>query len=121
MLMFAFDSSDVRSETVMKPGCGGFICRWLASLFLLALALAFLSCTSKPAPQPKAPPYKPSDIKVEVRDGGPVLITTTAAEFQVLPSGFLQATLRLSDKHLTLDEPVVGSTGRNDSIVIRCN
>src|SRR5207245_11396135 len=102
MLMFSFDSSDVRSETVMKPGCSGFVCRTLASLFLLALALAFLSCTSKPAPQPKAPPSKPSDIKVEVRDGGPVVITTTAAAFQMLASGFLQATLGLRGQPLPL-------------------
>jgi len=101
----------------MKQGRRDLVCRWIASIFPLAVAFAFLSCTSKSAPQPKASPYKPSDIKIEVKDGGPVVITTTAAEFQVLPSGFLQATLRLSDKHLTLDEPVVGSTGGNDSIV----
>ena len=83
---------------------------------LLFLVAFFLSC-SKPVAPPKAPPYKPSDIKVDVKDGGPVVITTTAAEFQILPSGFLQATLRLDDKRLTLDEPVVGSTGGSDSIV----
>jgi len=101
----------------MKPGRSGTVCRSIALIFLLPVGLSFLSCTSKPAPQPKAPPYKPSDIKVDVKDGGPVIITTTTAEFQILPSGFLQATLRLSDKRVTLDEPVVGSTGGSDSIV----
>ena len=85
-------------------------------LTLTTVALVLLSCTKTPPP-PKAPPAKPSDIKVDVKDGGPVVVTTTAAEFQILPSGFLQATLRKADKRLTLDEPIVGSTGGSDSIV----
>ncbi len=93
--------------------------RYAYSLFfitVLASGLALLSCTKAPPP-PKAPPSKPSDVKVQVKDGGPVVVTTTAAEFQILPSGFLQATLRKDDKRLTLDEPIVGSTGGSDSIV----
>jgi alpha-galactosidase len=81
--------------------------------FILALTLAglaglALSCT-KPPSAPKAAPSRPSDIKVEVRDGGPIVITTGAAEFQVLPSGYLQATLLKNGKRLTLDEPGEGS------------
>ena len=98
-------------------GCASRYALFSLFIIIIGVAMAFVSCTSKPAPQPKAPPYKPSDINVEVKDGGPVIITTTAAEFQILPSGFLQATLRLSDRRLTLDEPVVGSTGGNDSIM----
>jgi alpha-galactosidase len=88
------------------------------SLFitLFVFALTALSC-SKPAPQPKGPPSKPSDIKVEVRDGGPVVITTATAEFEILPSGFVQAALLKDGKRMTLDEPPVGSTGGSDSIV----
>src|SRR5579864_3459939 len=89
----------------------------VSSSILLVFALNVLSC-SKPAPQPKAPPSQPSAINVEVRDGGPLIITTAAAEFQVLPSGFLQATLRSNNQRLTLDEPNVGSTGGSDSVVI---
>jgi alpha-galactosidase len=89
--------------------------------FILAIIFAglggvTLSC-SKPTVQPKALPSRPSDVKVEVRDGGPVVLTTSAAEFQILPSGFLQATLLKDGKRLTLDEPGVGSTGGSDSIV----
>ena len=89
--------------------------------FILAIMFAglggmTLSC-SKPPAQPKAPPSRPSDVKVEVRDGGPAVLTTSAAEFQILPSGFLQATLLKDGKRLTLDEPGVGSTGGSDSIV----
>ena len=54
---------------------------------------------------------------VEVRDGGPLVMTTSTAEFQVLPSGYLQATLLKDGKRLTLDEPGVGSTGGSDSVV----
>ncbi len=75
-----------------------------------------VSCT-KPAVQPKLAPSRPSDIHVEVRDGGPVVLTTHSAEFQILPSGFLQATLLKDGKRLTLDEPGVGSSGGSDSIV----
>jgi alpha-galactosidase len=89
--------------------------------FILGISFAavvgsMLSC-SKPPAQPKAPPSRPSDIKVEVRTGGPVLITTSSAEFQILPSGFLQGSLLKEGKLLTLDEPPVGSTGGSDSIV----
>ncbi len=87
--------------------------------FLLGSAILLMAGAqgcSKPAP-PKQTPSKPSDITVEVRDGGPVVITTRSAEFQVLPSGFLQATLLNGGKRLTLDEPVVGSTGGSDSII----
>src|SRR3954468_22736153 len=89
---------------------------YLCLSICLALAITFLSC-SKPAAPPKAPPSRPSDITVDVKDGGPVSITTVAAEFKILPSGFLQANLRQDDKRLTLDEPIVGSTGGSDSII----
>jgi len=89
----------------------------MLGIFVLAIAAAMLSC-SKPAPQTKPAPSRPSDIKVEVRDGGPVVMTTTAAEFQVLPSGFVQAVLLKNGQRLTLDEPNVGSTGGSDSVVL---
>ena len=89
---------------------------FLLSTTFAGLTVVMLSCSKPPAP-PKAPPARPSTIKVEVRDGGPVVLTTRAAEFQILPSGFLQATLLKDGKRLTLDEPEVGSAGGSDSIV----
>ena len=91
------------------------------SIFFLVLAIGFagsLASCSKPAQQAKPAPSHPSEINVEVRDGGPIVVTTKTAEFQILPSGFLQATLLKDGKHLTLDEPPVGSTGGSDSILI---
>lgn len=90
---------------------------FLLSSLAAALIASTVSC-HKAAEQPKSVPSRPSDIHVEVRDGGPIVITTTAAEFQVLPSGFLQAILLKDGKRLTLDEPAVGSTGGSDSIVL---
>ena len=97
--------------------------QWSARLgsFLLSggiLIIAGIASCSKPAPQTKPAPSRPSEINVEVRDGGPIVVTTNAAEFQVLPSGFLQATLLKNGKRLSLDEPDVGSTGGSDSIVM---
>jgi len=88
---------------------------FLSFISFAGVAGFMLSC-SKPA-QPKAEPSQPSDIKVEVRDGGPVVVTTSTAEFQILPSGFVQATLLQDGKRLTLDEPAVGSAGGSDSIL----
>src|SRR5205807_10096076 len=88
----------------------------MSAVVLAGIALLLLSC-ARPAVDTKTAPARPSDIKVEVRDGGPLVLTTSAAEFQVLPSGFLQATLLKEDKRLTLDEPGEGSAGGSDSIV----
>ncbi|MGH9494739.1 MAG: glycoside hydrolase family 36 protein [Candidatus Sulfotelmatobacter sp.] len=91
----------------------------VASLILAtALSAALLSC-SKPAEQPKPAASRPSDVNIKVSDGGPIVITTTAAEFQILPSGFLQATLVKDGKRLSLDEPPVGSAGGSDSIILK--
>ena len=54
--------------------------------------------TSQPAPQV-------STIKVEVKPNGPLVVTTSAAEFQILPSGYVQAFLVKGGNKLTLDEP----------------
>jgi len=83
---------------------------------ILVFAAVMLSCTKTAAP-PKPAPSRPSDIKVEVRDGGPVVLTTSTAEFQILPSGFVQAALLKDGQRLTLDQPDVGSAGGSDSIV----
>jgi alpha-galactosidase len=87
------------------------------SAIILILGVT-LSC-SRPATQTQsaAPPSRPSDIKVAVNDGGPVVIQTSSAEFQVLPSGYVQGFLVKSGKKLTLDEPRVGEPGGSDYVV----
>src|SRR5437763_3976840 len=115
--MFSFDFRAQDGGGMKRVG-------WSASpvsIFFFVLAILFagaLASCSKPAQQAKPAPSHPSEINVEVRDGGPIVVTTKTAEFQILPSGFLQATLLKDGKHLTLDEPPVGSTGGSDSILI---
>jgi len=94
-----------------------FVSPAVLAAVLITIAIWGLSCSKAPVEQ-KPAPSRPSDVKVEVRDGGPVVVTTAAAEFQILPSGFLQAALLQDGKHLTLDEPNVGSTGGSDSIIL---
>jgi hypothetical protein len=77
------------------------------------LLLVTIGC-SKPK-QSAVPPSQPSTIKVDVAGGGPATITTSTAEFRVLPSGYIQSTL-LSNK-LSLDEPAVGAPTDSDYVV----
>jgi hypothetical protein len=97
--------------------CGrGRLPRLFFFILLIVFAGLMLSC-SKPAAPVKPAASRPSDITVEVRGGGPIVVTTGAAEFQILASGFLQATLLKDGKRLTLDEPGVGSAAGSDYIV----
>ena len=50
----------------------------------IVLAAFFLAGCNKAPETAKPVPARPSDIRVEVRDGGPVVLTTSTAEFQVL-------------------------------------
>src|SRR5262249_28979506 len=52
--------------------------------------------------------------KVEVNDGGPVVITTATAEFQLLPTGYVQAFLMKDGKKMSLDEPKAGEPNESD-------
>ena len=74
---------------------------------VLAFATLMLAaCREVPAPaprsaQPKPEPTQPSAIKVETNSGGPVVLTTSAAEFRVRPDGYVQASLlKLSLIHI---------------------
>ncbi len=78
------------------------------AIALVVAAGLMLSCTKAPQPS-KETRLQISDIKVEVRNGGPIVVTTSAAEFQILPAGYLQATLLKDGQRLTLDDPDVGS------------
>lgn len=88
----------------------------MSTVVLAGIAISLLSCT-RPAVESRGTPSRPSDIKVEVRDGGPIVITTSAAEFQILSAGYLQATLLKDGKRLTLDEPEVGSASGSGYIM----
>jgi len=80
--------------------------------------LAISSGCNKPAQKTAEPPSEPSKIKAVVQDGGPAVLTTTTAEFQVLPSGYIKGALLKDGKQFTLDEPQTGSPAGSDYVVI---
>jgi alpha-galactosidase len=77
---------------------------WL--FLLVGGVLAMLGCDRSPAPPGEQ--VLPSAVAVTVNPGGPVVFKTPTAEFEILPSGYLQAYLVKDGKRLTLDEPESG-------------
>ncbi len=81
---------------------------------LAAASLMLAACSEAPTPrlrrqQPKPEPTQPSTINVETNSGGPVVLTTTGAEFRVSPDGYVQASLLKDGQKLSLDDPRVGT------------
>src|SRR5262249_45133440 len=68
--------------------------------------------------KPKPGATQPSAIKVEVNDGGPVVLTTSTSEFKVRPDGYIQASLLKDGQKLSLDEPRVGAMSDSDYVVM---
>ena len=87
-----------------------------AGLITLAIVVGLIVSCGKPREQTKPMPTPSSEIKVEVRNSGPI-VTTNTAEFQVLPSGYVQAMLLKGGKRLTLDEPGNGLSGVDGYII----
>jgi len=89
------------------------------ALVVIALVTLFAASCNRPQlkPESKAPASQPSVIKVEVNPGGPLVLTTTAAMFEVAPSGYIQTYLLRDGKHLTLDEPKAGAPNESDYLV----
>jgi alpha-galactosidase len=79
----------------------------IALMILPACSKAPTALLSKDRPNPQ--PTQPSAIKVEMNSGGPIVLTTSAAEFRVQPNGYLQASLQRDGKKLSLDEPRAGA------------
>jgi len=78
-------------------------------LLLTGVCLLVVSCTPPPAKTNPAP-AQPSQIKVDVKPGGPIVLITSSAEFQILPSGYIQASLLKAGQKVTLDEPREGGS-----------
>jgi alpha-galactosidase len=81
---------------------------------VLACALVITACQEGSSPTQSGP----SKIVVTAEPGGPVTIGTPEAEFEILPSGYVQAYLLKQGKRLTLDDP--GSSGAEpaDSVTV---
>src|ERR1035437_4322656 len=57
-------------------------------------------------------------VYVVVKDGGPVVITSSTSEFQILPSGYVQASLLKGGHRLTLDEVEQDKVPNGDFVTI---
>jgi alpha-galactosidase len=79
--------------------------RWALPILFLACTLVNFGCTNEDTPIPKASAQATSKITVTPSTGGPITIKSSAAEFDILPSGYVQGFLIKDGKRLTLDEP----------------
>jgi alpha-galactosidase len=86
-------------------------------LFAFAIASTIGCNTQQLKPRPKEQPTKPSDIQVEIKSGGPLVLTTSSSVFQVEPSGYIEAFLMRDGKRLTLDDPKLGAPNESDYFV----
>ncbi|MGB9204467.1 MAG: hypothetical protein WCB94_10930, partial [Terriglobales bacterium] len=85
-------------------------------LIFVLLLLLLAACSKAPA---KPEPTQPSTIKVEVKDGGPIVLVTSAAEFEVGSDGYVRASLLQDRRKLSLDEPNVGAPADSDFVRVR--
>ncbi len=82
---------------------------------ILSSAVGYLSCRKSPPPQ-TGKAASPSSVEVTVKRGGPVALRSVTAEFDILPTGYVQAFLIKDGKRLTLDEPESGSATWGDAL-----
>jgi alpha-galactosidase len=61
---------------------------------------------------------QPPRVSVQVNPGHSVVIKTATAEFDVLPSGYIQSFLLANGQRLTLDEPSSERAARGDTVVV---
>ena len=92
--------------------------KWKHSKFyLLIAAVSTLSvvpgCNKQQTAPATSTPTQPTVSQVEVQPAaaGPLVIKTAAAEFDVTPSGYVQAFLLRDGKRLTLDDPAANAAG----------
>ncbi len=83
--------------------------RSFLACLVMACALAITACQEGSSPDTSGP----SKVMVTTNPGGPVTIRTPSAEFEIRPSGYVQAYLLKQGKRLTLDDP--GDAGSEPS------
>jgi alpha-galactosidase len=81
---------------------------------VLASSLAFIGCQNGSSPTTAGL----SKIVVTANPGGPVTIKTASAEFEFLPSGYVQAYLLKQGKRLTLDDPAGSGPESSNSVTV---
>ena len=87
----------------------------IALILVLLVAAASVGCSKTPPPPGgKAAPQ--SQVTVTVNAGGPVVVRSAEAEFDILPSGYVQAFLLKDGKRLSLEEPQAGAPVSGDTL-----
>ncbi len=102
------EGDTMKSESGRKLG-------WLAGLVVVGLFA--IGIVHKPAMRASGAEPGHSAIQVEADAKGPIILTTKTAEFRILPSGYVQASLIENGRKLTLDDPAV-SEAAGDFIVL---
>src|SRR5438552_15050216 len=98
-------NSPTTTERGASPqGAGGKI-----KLGCLLLLLSLGNSCQKTASPPAQSAPQVSSIKVETKSGGPIVFTTNTAEFQVLPSGGVLASLLKHGRKATLEAQSSGT------------
>jgi alpha-galactosidase len=88
----------------------------IAPIFLLVIAVISVGCGKKePPPTEKAAPQ--SRITVTANAGAPLVVSSAEAEFDILPSGYVQAFLLKDGKRLSVDAPDAGASSAGDILV----
>src|SRR5437868_7691202 len=82
----------------------------LSRLWALIAGIALLNVGCGRAPkQSGQTPARPYTIQVAVNGGEPIVLTTSTSEFQIQPSGGVQAFLLRGRKKFSLDDPRAGA------------
>ena len=84
---------------------------------VLASSLIIIACQNNSSSTAAGP----SKIIVTVNPGGPVTIRTASADFEILPSGYVQAYLLKQGKRLTLDDPAGSGPDASNSVTVDGN
>lgn len=90
----------------------------LACLVMVTVISILFGAGCRRKDKPAGPHYEPSSVKISVNDGGPAVILSSTAEFQILPSGYIQAALIKRIQRLTLDEVEPGKPADANFIVV---
>lgn len=88
--------------------------------FECLLLMVFSACSKQPEKAASGPPPAPAKVtavKVVLNNNGPIVLSTGAAEFQILPSGYVQASLVRDGKRLSLDQPPSEGAAESEYVV----
>src|SRR6195256_1085957 len=95
---------------------GTSVLSWKQILLVVGTLVLHTGC-AQTAKKQAEPHSEPSKISVVVSPGGPIVLTTKSAEFQVMPSGYVLALLLAGGQKLSLDDPRPGNPEESDYLV----